>query len=701
MKIFLYINLIIISLFVCSDKFEYNILQGMKRLNGNILTPNGKYLIFVVKHWNSETNKTTSNIQYTPIDKLDIKNLTIADESYSDSSPLFYDDNIFFLRNGEIYYIKFEQNENNTNIEEEEEQQLTNFQIPINDFKIKNGYILLSMNLYFECGNNITCSEKKTSKENKNYYTFDNLFAFHWDTWLRQGKGSHLLHLKLSKIDDEYNITSINDITQNMNINTPPLFTSNVNYDLDNSGKKIVFASHERNYEESWNTGWKIYYFDSDLMSKPVYLTSKNLARNQNPVFNKDGTKIAYLAMKTPMLESENLHFEIYNILTNKILVINNELDLTINNFIWVSDSEIYFGATSLGLNKLFSLKINSSDYYYSYIQTKSTIHSYDIPFAINDNKLYVRKNGYNIAETITYLYKNDTKYEENEILNLNKELLEKYELPEPEPFNFVGGYNETVYGWIFKPINFKSEEKYKTVLLIHGGPESSWTSDWSYRWNPEAFANQGFAVVLINIHGSTGVSQKFMDAVRNDWGGVPFEDLITGMKYVINEYSFVDPNNLFAAGGSYGGYMINWIEGHNNDPEIKFKALANHDGAFSVISKFYSTDELWFQKSEFCPAEKIGCNPFDNEEIRAGFERNNPEEFVKNWETPMIIMHGGKDYRVPLTEGLSAFTSLKLKGIDCKLVYFPQENHWVLKPENQIIWFREIIDWFNKYISI
>ena len=392
------------------------------------------------------------------------------------------------------------------------------------------------MNLYFDCGNNLTCSEEKTSKENENYYTFDNLMAFHWDTWLRQGKGSHLLHLKLNKTNNDYNIETVNDITQNMNINTPPLFTSNANYDLDNSGKKIVFASHERNYEESWNTGWKIYYFDSELMSKPIYLTSKNLARNQNPVFNKDGTKIAYLAMKTPMLESENLHVEIYNILTNKITVINNELDLTINNFLWFSDSEIYLSATTLGLNKLFSLKINSTDYYYSYIQTQSNIHSYDLPFAIHDNKLYTRKIGYNIAETITYLYKNDTTYEEKELLNLNKELLEKYELPAPEPFNFVGGYNDTVYGWIFKPINYENDKKYKTVLLIHGGPESSWTSDWSYKWNPEAFSNQGFAVVLINIHGSTGVSQKFMDAVRNDWGGVPFEDLITGMKYVIKD---------------------------------------------------------------------------------------------------------------------------------------------------------------------
>ena len=198
------------------------------------------------------------------------------------------------------------------------------------------------------------------------------------------------------------------------------------------------------------------------------------------------------------------------------------------------------------------------------------------------------------------------------------------------------------------------------------------------------------------NPHGSTGVSQKFQDAVRNDWGGVPFKDIMTGLQYAYEHYNFLDPNNTCAAGGSYGGYMINWLEGHTTN----FKCLINHDGAFSTISKFYGTEELWFQKAEFCPRDKIGCNPFDGPEIREGYEKNSPERYVKYWVTPMLVIHGGLDYRVPLTEALSVFTSLQLKNVDSKFLYFPLENHWVLKPENQVKWYDEVFDWIKSHTT-
>ena len=279
-------------------------------------------------------------------------------------------------------------------------------------------------------------------------------------------------------------------------------------------------------------------------------------------------------------------------------------------------------------------------------------------------------------------------------IVDTNEEILQNKELPDPEAFNFIGGYNDTVYGWIMKPINFDETKKYPVALLIHGGPESSWTSGWSYSWNPTMYAQQGYAVVMINPHGSTGVSSQFQNAVRNDWGGVPYQDIITGINYAVNNYNYLDKDKICAAGGSYGGYMINWINGHTD----MFKCLVNHDGAFSVISKFYGTEELWFQKAEFCPTDKIGCNPFDGKEIRDGYEKNSPERFVQNWKTPMLVIHGGKDMRVPLTEGLQAFTALQMKGIDSQFLYFPEENHWTLNPANQIQWYDSVYKWFEKY---
>ena len=527
-----------------------------------------------------------------------------------------------------------------------------------------------------------------------NYQIYDSLLVFHWDKWLVQGKGSHLFYQKIKLNDNKIELDGeAIDITKEMEINTPPLFTDNSNYDLSNDGTMIAFSAHHRNHVESWTTGWKTYFIDLQLMKNPILITEHTNARTQSPKFSIDDTKIAYLAMKTPMLESENLHFEIYNILTNKVNIIDDKLDISVNDFNWVNDNTIRFTSLLIGQIKIFNVDVRDpSNPDFSHFVTNSTTASYGLPFTAMKNKkiLLAKKVGYDHPDTIISL--ENTK--EPEIVNLNKELLKKIELPTPEPFNFIGGYNETVYGWIIKPINFNSSQKYPVALLIHGGPESSWTSGWSYSWNPQMFSNQGYAVVMINPHGSTGVSSKFQDAVRNDWGGVPYEDIINGLKYVINNNKYMDINRVCAAGGSYGGYMINWIEGHSD----LFKCLVNHDGAFSVISKFYGTDELWFQKSEFCPKDKIGCNPFDGKDIRDGYEKNSPERFVKFWKTPMLVIHGGKDYRVPLTEALSTFTALQLKGVPSKFLFFPMENHWILNPPNQIKWYQELFNWFGKY---
>ena len=200
----------------------------------------------------------------------------------------------------------------------------------------------------------------------------------------------------------------------------------------------------------------------------------------------------------------------------------------------------------------------------------------------------------------------------------------------------------------------------------------------------------------MINPHGSTGYSTEFREAVRNDFGGVPYEDIINGLKFALNQNKYMDPNRVCAAGGSYGGYMINWIEGHND--LFEFKCLVTHDGDFSGIAQFYGTDELWFEMVDYCPKDKIGCRPFDGKSIRDGFEKFSPEKYIKNWKTPMLVIHGGNDYRVPITEGLCTFTSLQLKGIESKFLYFPLENHWVLNPPNQVKWYEEVLNWFGNH---
>ena len=670
-------------------------VQEFDRMSSPVLSPDGKYVIYTVRKWTQSTQKSYTNLQFTEISSKKRGYITPAVLGQSDSNPIFssaFPNYLFFQRKGQILYIPFPPEEITIDVKEDKSEILASYNISIAEYKLKKDAFVFSADVYFDC-DTIECTAEKIKNETSEYQTYTNLLAFHWDQWLIEGKGSHLFYqkFKLTENNKFELIDKPKDLTKGMELNTPPLFTSNENYDISPDGNLVAFSAHLRNHEESWSTSWHTYYINPSLMDKPYLITKHTEARTQNPKFSLDSTKIAYLAMKTPMLESENLHFEIYNLLTNKVNIIEDALDLSVTDYFWENDHLLYFVSTVLGLNKIFTVDI--IDYtkpVFKLIVTKSNIASFGLPIkALKNNNIKLsRKVGYSCPERIV-TFPNDEL-----IVDTNEEILQNKELPDPEAFNFIGGYNDTVYGWIMKPINFDETKKYPVALLIHGGPESSWTSGWSYSWNPTMYAQQGYAVVMINPHGSTGVSSQFQNAVRNDWGGVPYQDIITGINYAVNNYNYLDKDKICAAGGSYGGYMINWINGHTD----MFKCLVNHDGAFSVISKFYGTEELWFQKAEFCPSDKIGCNPFDGKEIRDGYEKNSPERFVQNWKTPMLVIHGGKDMRVPLTEGLQAFTALQMKGIDSQFLYFPEENHWTLNPANQIQWYDSVYKWFEKY---
>ena len=671
-------------------------VQEFDRMSSPLLSPDGKYVIYTVRKWTQSTQKSYTNLQFTEISTKKRGFITPAVLDQADSNPIFsaaFPNYLFFQRKGKILYINFPPDEISMDITEDKSKVLAEYDLTITEYKLKNNAFVFSADVYFDC-KTIECSVRKIKKETNDYQTYTSLHMFHWDEWLIEGKGSHLFYQKFKLNGNTFElIDEPKDITLGMELNTPPLFTSNDNYDISNDGTMVAFSAHIRNHEESWSTSWHTYYINPSTMNNPHMISTHTDARTQQPKFSLDNTKIAYLAMKTPMLESENLHFEIYNILTNKINIIDDVLDLSVTDYFWENDHLLYFVSTILGLNKIFTVDISiPTKPNFKMIDTKSTTGSFGLPIKAlkNKNIKLSRKVGYNCPERIV------TFPDDELIVDTNEEVLKNKELTDPMAFNFVGGYNDTVYGWIMKPINFEENKKYPVALLIHGGPESSWTSGWSYSWNPSMYAQQGYVVVMINPHGSTGVTSDFQNAVRNDWGGIPYEDIITGINYVIDNYNYVDKDRICAAGGSYGGYMINWINGHTD----MFKCLVNHDGAFSVISKFYGTDELWFQKAEFCPTEKIGCNPFDGKEIRDGYERNSPERFVKNWKTPMLIIHGGKDMRVPLTEGLQAFTALQMKGIDSQFLYYPLENHWTLNPANQIQWYDSVYSWFKKHLN-
>ena len=276
-------------------------------------------------------------------------------------------------------------------------------------------------------------------------------------------------------------------------------------------------------------------------------------------------------------------------------------------------------------------------------------------------------------------------------LTHLNDAVLTQVAMSPLESFWFNGAHNDKVEGFLVKPPNFDASKKYPVKFLIHGGPQGAWGDDWSYRWNPELFASptsstpSGYVVIMINFHGSTGYGQKFIDAINGDWGGAPFEDLMKGLDYAEEHFAFIDKDRECALGASYGGYMANWVLGHTD----RFKCIVTHDGMFNAESAWGTTEELWFNDWEF------KGTPYDN---RAMYEKWSPSTYAKNFKTPTLVIHGQKDYRLDVSQGFDLFTTLQMEGVPSEMLYFPDEGHWVQKPQNSQLWYKTVNDWVDRW---
>jgi dipeptidyl aminopeptidase/acylaminoacyl peptidase len=276
------------------------------------------------------------------------------------------------------------------------------------------------------------------------------------------------------------------------------------------------------------------------------------------------------------------------------------------------------------------------------------------------------------------------------QLTKINQQYLQHFPLVSPEELDWKGALGTNVHGFLFKPIIFDPNKKYPLLVLIHGGPQSAWMDAWSYRWNPQIFANAGYVVFMPNPRGSTTYGQKFVNEISGDWGGKVFVDLKNGIAEVIKR-PYVDKENIGGAGASYGGYMVDWILGHNNDPRFKFKALVSHAGVYNLDSMATSTEEIWFPNWEFRGM------PWQNP---AMYARWSPHKFAANFRTPTLVTAGELDYRVPYDQSLQLYTTLQLGNVPSKLIMFPDEGHWILKPQNSEFWYNNVLDWLNKYLN-
>jgi len=449
--------------------------------------------------------------------------------------------------------------------------------------------------------------------------------------------------------------------------------------------RTIVFSAKDVGREEAWSTNFDLFAVPVDGSAKPKKITS-NPAWDAQPVFSPDGKTLAYLAMSRVGYEADRYDIVLrdWQIGSERKIVLRTDEsargDRSAGELKWSGDGkEILCTADNLGQHSIFAVDAATGKSRVI-IENGTTSSPQMLP---GGGILFGLHSLLNPLELYTAsLSGRDVK----RVTHMNDARVAAVKFGRPEQFTFKGAKGDTVYGYIVYPVDFDSSKKYPVAFLIHGGPQGSFGNDFHYRWNPQAYAGAGYASVMVDFHGSTGYGQAFTDAINSDWGGAPYEDLMKGLDFALQKYQFLDGSRMAALGASYGGYMVNWIAGHTD----RFKTLVCHDGNLDELTAYYDTEELWFPEWEH--GGPAYANP-------TGYTKDSPLGFVQNWKTPMLVIHGGKDYRVVATQGLSTFTLLQRKGIPSKLLYFPDENHWVLKPQNSIQWHETVLDWLNQWL--
>jgi len=429
---------------------------------------------------------------------------------------------------------------------------------------------------------------------------------------------------------------------------------------------------------EPWSTNFDVYTVAS-AGGTPHNWTADNPAWDSQPAYSPDGSTLAYLATDRPGFEADRFHLVLLHLQTGDKHPLTQPWDRSIGSFAWSRDGKTLFATTDhLGQHPLWAIDAHTG-------RAAAITGDGDVEnFSVGPKKMfYTLSNLANPADLYTVGFAGGRPLE---LTHLNQAALAKRQLGEYEQFSFAGWNDDNVFGYVVKPANFKGDQKYPVAFVVHGGPQGSMANVWHWRWNAQSFAGAGYGVVMIDFHGSTGYGQAFTDSISGDWGGKPLEDLKLGLAAALKQYPWLDGERMCALGGSYGGYMINWIAGQWPD---RFKCLVSHDGIFDNRSMYYSTEELWFPEWEMSGPEYL--NP-------AAYAKHNPIDYVAQWKTPTLVIHGQLDYRVPYEQGLAVFTALQRRGVPSELLYFPDENHWVLKPSNSIQWYETALAWMNRW---
>lgn len=500
---------------------------------------------------------------------------------------------------------------------------------------------------------------------------YDELDYRHWDSW-EDGRRSHVFIVDAATGEAR-------DLTPGP-FDAPPIALGGAqDYAISPDGAEVAFV---RNVTVPQMVGTGNDIFIVPAAGGEPQRIGTNDANETSPAYSPDGRYLAYLAMRRPGFESDRTRIVVRERATGNEQWVTEPLDRSVDAFVWSHDGRtLYFTAQDELHHSIYRVPATGGEIE----QLTRGRFDTDIRVTPDERTLIVARQSTTSPVELFAVAADGSNA--RRLTHTNDALLSRLALQPADTFWFAGADGTRVQGFIVRPPDFDAARTYPVLYLVHGGPQSAWTDSWSYRWNPNLFAAPGYVVVAVNPRGSTGYGQQFTDEITGDWGGRVFDDLMLGVDAALARYPFLDGTNMAAAGASYGGYMMNWF----NAKTDRFKALINHDGVFNLRSMYGATEELWFPEWEF------GGNPWDNPEL---FERWSPESLAGSFRTPMLVIHGGLDYRVPLEQGLGAFTALRRQGVPARLLYFPDEGHWVLKPKNALVWWETMYDWLDEYLA-
>ena len=526
--------------------------------------------------------------------------------------------------------------------------------------------------VYPDCPDD-ACNRKKLEAEKASKVqarVYETLLYRHWTAWQTKRR-SHLMTVPAGG-------GAVKDLTPGQTHDVPPFSLGGQDdYDISPDGKEVCFVMNA-DPVPAISTNTDLYVVSME--GGPAKKITLNLAADNSPLYSPDGKYLGYRVQVRPGYESDRWRLQVLERATGKVTNLTENIDRWVNGFIWSPDSsKLFFTSEDRGRQPIEYIPVTGGG-----IRTAVSGDNHLDEMQLTRSGEYIVYTMQSGSQPVEIFRGAAAGGPAVALTHLNDAVLNAYQLTPLEDYWVEGAEKAQVQTFVVKPPNFDARRKYPVLMLIHGGPQGAWGQDWSYRWNAQVFAAAGYLVVMPNPRGSTGYGQKFIDEINGDWGGRPFDDLMAAADRLAT-MPYADIAHMAAAGASYGGYMADWILGHTQ----RFKAVVSHAGVFDLRSMFGSTEELWFPLWEF------KGTPWDNPDMYA---RWSPSYFVKEFRTPALVVAGELDYRVPYTQGLQLFTSLQLQKVPSKLLIYPDEGHWILKPQNSRLWYQTVIDWIDSW---